>query len=77
MNTPLLCFLLLYAIPVLVTWIHSIVLNWENLHTIGNFILPLDQEDNFLIWFPFMNIIYCCFVLFWLLQSFLNIKIKK
>jgi hypothetical protein len=24
-----------------------------------------------------MNIIFCCCVLFWMLQSFLNIKIKK
>lgn len=77
MNTQLLCFLLLYVIPLLITWIHSIVVNWSELHTIGDFILPLDQEDNFLIWFPFMNLIFCLCVLFWMLQSFLNIKIKK
>ncbi len=77
MNTTLICFLLLYVTPLLITWIYSIVVNWSELHTIGDFILPLDQEDNFLIWFPFMNIIYCFCVLIWILQSFLNIKIKK
>lgn len=77
MNTTLIYFLLLYVVPLLITWIYSIVTNWEDLHTIRDFIFPLDQEDNFLIWFPFMNIIFCFCVLFWMLQSFLNIKIKK
>ena len=77
MNTALLCFLPLYGIPLMVSWIDSIVYNWKDIHTIGDFLFPLDREDNFLIWFPFLNIVYCCRVLIWLIQKFLNIQIKK
>jgi len=73
--------ILLYAVPTLFNLVISIYEEWENLHTIKDFLLPLKRGDNWLIWFPFVNLFYFGgYILggiWWLIESFLNIKIKK
>ena len=55
-----LCILLLYITPMLLCLVIGIVVNWKDIRTIGDLLLPLfgdeDRGANAIIYIPFVNI---------------------
>ncbi len=72
---------MLYAVPLVFNLVYSITTEWKSLHTVRDFMFPLDGDENILIWFPLVNA--ACMVIMlvtWLvdcIEWFMDLKIKK
>lgn len=75
-------FILIYVISFSVSYTSAIVEEWENLHTIGDFLWPYGSsfENLIMIYLPFGNTIVAVIIiseiLYKYLKKFLNIRIK-
>ena len=71
-----------YVAPMLISLVTGIVENWEDLHTIKDFIGPYDGffENFMLVYFPVSNFVMAVIVIIDLVckavSGFLNIRIK-
>ena len=82
MNTEILICICIWAGSLLINLINGIVENWNSIHTIGDFLWPLPEDDNFLIiYFPLTNTVVTLLLLIsWIYYGLVwlfNIKIKK
>lgn len=72
---------MLYVVPLVFNLVYNITTEWKSLHTVRDFLFPLDGEDNISIWFPVLNAVYMIIFIISIvvdgIERFLDLKIKK
>lgn len=74
--------LIIYLSSLLINLLTSIIVNFEDLHTLYDFVFPIEDflSNIFIIYFPISNSFFTLFIMFYgiclLIKKILNIKIK-
>lgn len=73
--------MLAYAMSLGISWATILYFNWDNLHTVKDFLLPGETlGENVVIWVPLANTLFTAFLIVDIVQTtvrhILNIRIK-
>lgn len=73
--------MLAYAMSLAISWATILYFNWDNLHTVKDFLLPGETPgENVAIWVPLANTLFVAFLVVDAIQTtvrhLLNIRIK-
>lgn len=73
--------MLAYAMSLAISWATILHFNWEDLHTVKDFLLPGETPgENAVIWVPLANTLFAAFLVVDTIQTtvrhLLNIRIK-
>lgn len=73
--------MLAYAMSLAISWATILHFNWDNLHTVKDFLFPGETPgENVVIWVPLANTLFAAFLVVDTIQTtvrhLLNIRIK-
>lgn len=70
-----------YLVSLAISWATILYFNWDNLHTVKDFLLPgTTRREDAVIWVPLANTLFAAFLIVDIVQTtvrhLLNIRIK-